>query len=103
MKINQRKVLQMTNLNLNFKKIYNKSRKLINRIFLFILAMPMGIPLLLPFFLIYVIYLSISLDGRNKLRNYYLVFMYSMKLIKTKDGRKELWLNIKKFWDGKTD
>ena len=103
MKTNQRKVFQMTNLNLNFKKIYSKSKKLINRIFLFILAMPMGIPLLLPFFLIYGIYLSMSFKGRNKLKNYYLIFIYSMKLIKTKDGRRELWLNIKKFWDGKND
>ena len=103
MKTNQRKVFQMTNLNLNFKKIYSKSKKLINRIFLFILAMPMGIPLLLPFFLIYGIYLSMSFKGRNKLKNYYSIFIYSMKLIKTKDGRRELCLNIKKFWDGKND
>ena len=103
MKINQRKVLQMTNLNLNFKKIYNKSRKLINRIFLFILAMPMGIPLLLPFFLIYGIYLSMSHEGRGKLKNYYSIFIHSINLMKTKDGRRQLWLNIKKFWDGQTD
>ena len=93
----------MINLNLNFKKIYNKSRKLINRIFLFILAMPMGIPLLLPFFLIYGIYLSMSHEGRVKLKNYYSIFIHSINLMKTKDGRRQLWLNIKKFWDGQTD
>ena len=51
--------LSKSELRLRVKKIYNKSRKLINRIFLFILAMPMGIPLLLPFFLIYGSYLSL--------------------------------------------
>ena len=65
--------------------------------------MPMGIPLLLPFFLIYGIYLSMSNEGRCKLKNYYSIFIHSINLIKTKDGRRQLWLNIKKFWDGQTD
>ena len=50
----------MINSNSNFKSIYAKFKKIINRIFLFILAMPMGIPILLPFFILYAIYLSLS-------------------------------------------
>tara|TARA_B100000676_G_scaffold274003_1_gene293149 strand:+ start:1610 stop:1804 length:195 start_codon:yes stop_codon:yes gene_type:complete len=62
--------------------------------------MPMGIPLLLPFFLIYGIYLSSSSDGRLKLKNYYNSFRRSITLLKTKDGRKILIKELKSFWNG---
>lgn len=91
----------MINSNSNFKSIYAKFKKIINRIFLFILAMPMGIPILLPFFILYAIYLSFSNDGRYKLRMYYKILISSLKLCKTKEGRAKLWSDIKKFWDGK--
>ena len=58
----------------------NKFKKVINRIFLFILAMPFGIPLLAPFFIIYGIYLYTFPEGREKLKNYFTNFVECLKL-----------------------
>ena len=79
----------------------NKFKKVINRIFLFILAMPFGIPLLAPFFIIYGIYLYTFPEGREKLKNHFTIIAECLNLLKTKSGRKELILKMKLFWAGK--
>lgn len=81
--------------------MYDKFKKVINRVFLFILAMPFGIPILAPFFLIYGIYLYSFPEGRNKLKKYFETFKECLKLLKNKSGRKELIQRMKFFWAGK--
>lgn len=81
--------------------MYDKFKKVINRVFLFILAMPFGIPILTPFFIIYGIYLYSFPEGRIKLKKYFKIFKECLKLLKSKSGRKELFQRIKLFWAGK--
>jgi hypothetical protein len=81
--------------------MHKKFKKVINRVFLFILAMPFGIPILAPFFIIYAIYLYTFPEGRKKLKNYFKIFIEYLKLLRNKTGRKELVQKMKLFWAGK--
>jgi len=81
--------------------MYEKFKKLINRLFLFILSLPGAFIILAPIFLLYGGYLLLSADGRIKLKRYFLLTVNFLNLCKTREGRRQSWILIKNFWNGK--
>jgi hypothetical protein len=81
--------------------MYEKFKKLINRFFLFILSLPGAFIILAPIFLLYGGYLLLSSNGRRKLKKYFLSIINFLNLFKTREGRRQSWVLIKNFWNGR--